>query len=144
MKNRLPYQTSFPVHEGITKSEKLRSFVAPNMTDLITFLENNGKSAVYTGGYIHGIYQYLEMIVAPTKLTTSSQLSHHFRPSSSRNDGAANIHPVIAALRMIQKSISECCGIIGHKADAYIIRGPKFLPPILRGKMNQFNALHGE
>ena len=45
---------------------------------------------------------------------------------------------------MRQKSICECCGRIGHKADACIIRGPKFLPPSLRRKMNQFNALHGD
>ena len=32
----------------------------------------------------------------------------------------------------------------GHKADACIIRGPKLLPPSLRIKMNQFNALHGD
>ena len=34
--------------------------------------------------------------------------------------------------------------MIGHKADACIIRGPKFLPPIIRRNINQFNALHGE
>ena len=45
---------------------------------------------------------------------------------------------------MRQKSICECCGRIGHKADACIIRGPKFLPPSLRIKINRFNALHGE
>ena len=35
------------------------------MTDIITLLDNNGKSAVYIGGNIHGIYHYLEMIGAP-------------------------------------------------------------------------------
>ena len=45
---------------------------------------------------------------------------------------------------MIQKSICECCGMIGHKSDAYIIRGPKFLPPSIIIKMNQFNDLFGE
>ena len=44
---------------------------------------------------------------------------------------------------MRQKSICECFGIIGHKADVCIIRGPKFLPPSLRIKINQFNAHHG-
>ena len=39
-------------------------------------------------------------------------------------------------------SICECYEIIGHKADACIIPGPKFLPPSLRRKINQFNALH--
>ena len=45
---------------------------------------------------------------------------------------------------MRQKSIFECCGRIGHKVDSCIIRGPKFLPPIIMRNMNQFNALHGE
>ena len=61
----------------------------------------------------------------------------------SQND-TTTLHPVIADLRMRQKIICELCGRIGHKADACIIRGPKFLPTSLRRKMNQFNALHGE
>ena len=32
-----------------SKREKLKAFSAPNMKDIITFIENNGKSAVYTG-----------------------------------------------------------------------------------------------
>ena len=41
--------------KAFTKSEKLRLFFAPKMIDLITFLDNNGKSDVYEGGDIHGI-----------------------------------------------------------------------------------------
>ena len=48
----------------------MRAFIATKTTDLITLLDNNGKSAVYTGGDINGIYIYLEMIGAPTTLTT--------------------------------------------------------------------------
>ena len=114
------------------------------MIDLITLLDKNGKYSVYTGGYIHVIYRYLEMIGYPKTFTTSGQRSHHFSPSSSSNNDSATLQPVIAALHMRQKSICECCGIIGHKVDACIIRGPKFLPPSLRRKMNQFNALHGD
>ena len=77
-------------------------------------------------------------------MTTSSQLSHHFSPSSSRNDDAATLQIVIAALRMRQKSICQFCGIIGHKSDTCIIRGLKFLPSSLRRKMNYSNALHGD
>ena len=44
----------------------------------------------------------------------------------------------------LQKSICEFCRKIGHKADACIIRGPKFLPTIIRRNINQFNALHGD
>ena len=114
------------------------------MTYLITFIDKNGKSDVYDGGDIHGIYRYLEIIGAPTTLTTSGHRSHHFGPSSSRKNDATTLQPVIAALRMRQKSICECCGIIGHKYDSCIICGPKFLPPSLRRNMNQFNALHGD
>ena len=114
------------------------------MTYLITFLENNRKSSVYTGGEIHGIYRYLDMIGDPTKLTTSGQRSNHFGPSSPRKNYTATLQPVIAALSMRQKSICECCGIIGNKYYTCTIRGPKFLPPCLRRKMNNFNTLSGE
>ena len=40
------------------------------------------------------------MIGAPTTLTTSGQHSHYFGPSSSSNNDAATLHPVIADLRM--------------------------------------------
>ena len=129
--------------KALTKSDKLRDFIAPKMTDLITFLDNTRKSSVYTGGDIHGIYRYLEMIGAPTTLTNSVQRSHYFGPLYSRNNDAATLQPVIAALRMRQKRICEFCGRIGHKADACIIHGPKFLPPSLRINMNQFNTIHG-
>ena len=84
------------------------------------------------------------MIGDPTTLNTSGKRSHHFGPSYFINSDAETLHPVIAALRMRWKIICECCGRIGHKADACIICGPKFLPPNLRRKMNQFNALHGD
>ena len=84
------------------------------------------------------------MIGVPTTLTTSCQRYHHLSPSSYRKNDAATLQPVIAALRTRQKSICECCGRIGHKADACIIRGPKLLPPSLKRKMNLFNALHGD
>ena len=84
------------------------------------------------------------MLGSSTSLTTSGQRSHHFVPLSCSNKDEATLHPVIAALHMIQNSICECCGIIGHKSDACIIRGPKFLPPSLRKKINQLNAYHGD
>ena len=122
--------------KALTKSEKNKAFIAPKMTDLITFIHKNGKSADYDGGDIHGIYRYLEIIGDPTIFNTSSQRSNNFGHSSSSNNDAATIQPVIEALRMIQKSICECCGRIGHKADACIICGPKLLPPSLRRNMN--------
>ena len=83
------------------------------------------------------------MIGDPTTLKTSFQRSPHFSPSYSINNDTAYLHPVIADIRMRQKSIFKCCRIIGHKSDTCIIRGPKFLPPSLRRKMNQFNMLNG-
>ena len=68
---------------ALSNSDKLRSFIAPKMTYLTTFLDNNGKYSVYTEGDIHGIYCYLEIIGSPTPLTTSGQRFHHFGPSFS-------------------------------------------------------------
>ena len=87
------------------------------MTDLTTLLDNNGKLAVYTGRNIHGLYHYLEMIVSPTTLTTSGQRSYHFGTSYYTNTDTSNLQQVIAALRVGQKIIFECCGKIRHKAD---------------------------
>ena len=112
------------------------------MTDLIKFLENNKKQAVYTGGNIHGIYFYLEMIGAPTISTTSYQCSHNFGPSCCTNNDTGTKQPVIEALHIRQNIICEFCERIGHKSDACIIHGPKSLPPIIIIKANKLNALH--
>ena len=98
------------------------------ITYLITLLDNNGKYDVYTGGNIHGIHRYLEMIGAPTTLTTSGQRYHHFCNSYLINNDTESLQPVIVDMGTIQKSICEFCGRIEHKAYSYIIRGPKSLP----------------
>ena len=49
----------FHYMKALSKIDKLSAFIAPKMIDIITFLENNGKYAVYEGGDIHGIYRYL-------------------------------------------------------------------------------------
>ena len=61
--------------------------------------------------------------------------------SSSTNNDISILHEVIAAFRVWQNIIRKCCGIIGHKADSYIINGTKFLPPSPRNKINQSNEL---
>ena len=114
------------------------------MTDLITFLDNNRKSSVYKGVNIHVLYRYLKMIVDTTTLTTSGQRSHNFCTSSSINNDTEYLYIVIVDLHMRQITIYECCGRIGNKDYSCIIRGPKFLLPSLRRKMNQFNDIHGE
>ena len=128
--------------KSFLNNDKLESFIAPKITDLITLPDKNGKSDVYTGVNIHGRYCYFEIIVSPTTLTTSVQRYHRFCLSSSTNIDTSTLHPIIAALCTRHKIICEWCGIIGHKADTCIIRGPKFLPPSLRRNMNQFNAIH--
>ena len=40
-------------------SDKLKSFIVPKMTDIIPFLDKNGKSDVYTGVNMHGLYCFL-------------------------------------------------------------------------------------
>ena len=82
------------------------------------------------------------MIGDPTTLKTSCQSYHNFVPSSFINNDTTTIQPVIAALRVWPKNICECCGRIGHKADALIICVPNFLPTILKVNNNQLNALH--
>ena len=86
-----PTRLLFQYTKSFSKSDKLIAFISPKITDLITFLDNNGKSAVYTEGDIHGIYCYLDMIGAPTTFTTSGHLSHHFSPSSSINNDAETL-----------------------------------------------------
>ena len=61
------------------------------MTYLITLLDNNGKSAVYIGGNMHGLYPYIEMIIDFTTLTTSDQQFHHFGPSYSINNDTQSL-----------------------------------------------------
>ena len=122
----------------LSKSNKLKGFIVTKITYFITFLDNNGKLAVYIGGDIPGLYCYLEIILSPTTLTTSGQCSYRFVPLSYTKNDIATLQPVIVSLRIIQKIICECCGRIGHNADDCIIRGLKFLPPSLKRSMNQF------
>ena len=45
-----PTRLLFQYIKALKKSDKLRDFIPPKMTDLITLLDNNSKSDVYTGG----------------------------------------------------------------------------------------------
>ena len=112
------------------------------MTDLITFFDINKNLAIYTGENIHGLYHYLKFIGFLPIFNTSVQRSHHFGTSTSTNNDTGNLKPVITDIHIRQKNIYKCCGILGHKADAYIICVPNFLPPILRINMKQFNSIH--
>ena len=54
-----PTRLIFWYIQTLSKSDKLKAFIAPKITYLATFLDNNVKSAVYTGGNIRGTYRYL-------------------------------------------------------------------------------------
>ena len=131
-----PTRLLFQYMKALSNSDKLRAFIEPKMIYLIKFLDNNGKYDVYTGRYIHVIYRYIDIIEAPKTLTTSCKRSRQFISSYSINNDAANLQPVISTLHTMQKIICECCGIIVHKYDASIIRGPELLPPSISRKMN--------
>ena len=75
-----PKRRFFKYIKALSKSNKLKSFIAPKMTDLITFLDNNRKYSVYKGVNIRGLYHYLDMIRDLTILTTPGQRSHNFGP----------------------------------------------------------------
>ena len=59
--------------KALESSDKLKAFIAPNITDLIILLDKNRKLYICTGGNIHGIYCYIFMIGAPNNLNSSSQ-----------------------------------------------------------------------
>ena len=84
------------------------------------------------------------MIGSPTKFTTSIKRSHHFGTSPSTNKDTATTQPVIEAIHILQKIFSACCGEIGHRADAWIFRGPNLLPPSIKIKMKQSNTINGD
>ena len=75
------------------------------MKDLIIFLDNNGKSSIYTGGNINGLYCYLGIIAYPTTLKFSGRRSHHFVLSYYTNNDASTLQPVIVYIRIQQKFI---------------------------------------
>ena len=54
-----PTRLLFQYTKAFSNIYKLKEFITIKMTGLITFLENNGKSDVYTGVNIHGLYYYL-------------------------------------------------------------------------------------
>ena len=43
-----PARLLFQYMKAFPKSDKLKAFIVPKMTDIITFLEKNRKAAVYT------------------------------------------------------------------------------------------------
>ena len=87
--------------KSLSKSDKLKVFIAPNMKYLIILIENNGKLAICTGGNIHVIYHYLDIIGAPTNLTSFGHRYHPYINSSSTKNNKASPQTFIAALCII-------------------------------------------
>ena len=128
----------------LSNINELKLFIVPNITDLITVLDNNRKLAKYTGENINKLYRYLEIFGSPTNLNSSGQRYHNCGDSYFTNNDTSILWKFIAGLCVRQKTIFECCGIIGHKDDACIIYAPIFLPKIIIIKISQFNALDGD
>ena len=84
----------------LPKSNKIKSFVVPKMTDPIIFLDKNVKSFVYTGRNIHKLYWCLEIIGSPTTWTTSGRCYHSFGPSSSINIDTETLQSVITSIHI--------------------------------------------
>ena len=141
-RNYISYKTYILVHEGMVKEIQNQRiyFNQDERSHHIPWQQQ--KTDLYTGVNIHGLYHYLEIIGSPMTLNTSGQCSCNFGPSYSIKNDTSTIQPVIADLCMRQKIICGFYGIIGHKADTCIIRGPKLLSPSLRRNMNQLNSLN--
>ena len=45
-----PTRILFQYMKELSKNDRIKAFIPTNMTDLITLLDNNRKSALYTGG----------------------------------------------------------------------------------------------
>ena len=110
-----PTRLLFQYMKALTKSEKLRAFIAPKMTDLITFPDKNGKSTVYEGGDINGIYLYLDIIGAPTTLNTSGHRYHHFGP---RMIHASALCPILPQHSQILFCLMRRAAITGWRVVA--------------------------
>ena len=57
-----PTRLLFQYTKDFSNIDKLKEFIAPKLIYITTFLDNNGKSAVYIGVNIHELYHYLENI----------------------------------------------------------------------------------
>ena len=60
------------------------------------------------------------------------------------DNGDVGVYPSEFPVEFNSESVPDPETRNGHKADACIICGLKFLSPSLRRKINNFNALHGE
>ena len=78
------------------------------------------------------------------QLTLIIQFRDPYILVNSKKNDTNYLHLFNAYIIGRKNIISECYGRIGHKYDSCIICGRRFLPLIIRRKMNQFNALHGD
>ena len=79
------------------------------MTEIITYLDHNGKYAYYAGSDINDLYFYLYIIGDPTNWTYSGQNFHLFDLKTNTYSGFLN--PVISALQVKKRIV---CGFYGQ------------------------------
>ena len=54
-----PARLLFKYTKAFSNSDKLKVLIAPKITDITKFFDNNRKYAIYTGGDIDGTYSDL-------------------------------------------------------------------------------------
>ena len=84
------YQTRllFQYTKELTQCDSFNDFIEPNMMDIVTYIDHNGKEASYAGSDIYYIYYYIDIYRATTNLTYSVQNSHY----SLNNQHRLSIH----------------------------------------------------
>ena len=85
----------------LPKSEKLKLFIAPKITYLITFLDNNGNASIYKGRNIHYLLRYPEIIGYPNNLNSSSRRYHCF--GNSKKNDTTSLQYIVEALCSFKK-----------------------------------------
>ena len=98
------------------------------------------KSAVYTGWDIHGMYRYLNMIGAPTTLTTSGQRSHRFisfLPATMMHQLYSHLLQLSAwDRRVFVNTVEELDTKMMHESYMVQNSSPQFLGQIWISSMN--------
>ena len=90
--------------KALSNSDKIKAVTSPRITDLNTFLKKIGMGNIYTGINIHYLNSYMEMILASTNLTSSSQRFNFF--VYTKNNYTNSLQLVIEAVRVSQNIIS--------------------------------------
>ena len=126
--------------KSLSKFDGLNIFIEPDITGLITYIDNHGKEALYSGSNIHYLYCYLYIIGDPTILIYSSCISHYF--GTKLNIDILSLNTVHSDLIFRQRLLFEFCGSTGYKYESFIIIISNILPPSILIKKFQYNPVH--